>query len=258
MSFLISTQTELLKAKSTASSWLIIIGAAFIPTVYLLLFLLNPSETIKDMGSQPWAVYIMRTWEIFSFFVLPMYLILLCTLVTQIEFKNNTWKQVFASPQSFGNIFFSKFLTIHLMIFSFFLLFNILVFVVGIIAGLANPGFAFLENEIDWGIIWKLNAKAYLSILGISAIQYWLSLRFKNFVVPTGIGLAFLIGGLVAGASRWSHVSKYPYAFTFLSMDSTQKPGRPFIEYHELNSIGYFVLFVFLGFLEMKLRKDKG
>jgi len=41
-------------------------------------------------------------------------------------------------------------------------------------------------------------------------------------------------------------------------MDSTQKPGRPFIEYHELNSIGYFVLFVFLGFLEMKLRKDKG
>lgn len=257
MSFIISTQAELLKTKRSASSWLIILGAAFIPAVYFLLFLLNPVETLKDMGSQPWAVYIMRSWEIFSFFVLPMCIILLCTLVTQIEFKNNTWKQIFASPQSLGNIFFSKFLTIHLMIFSCFLLFNVLVFIVGIMADLVNPGFVFLENKIDWAMIWKLNVKAYISILGISAIQYWLSLRFKNFVAPTGIGLAFFIGGLVASA-QWAHIYKYPHAFAILSIQSTQMPGRPFLENHELNSFGYLVFFILLGFLDMRMRKEKG
>lgn len=258
MSFMISTQAELLKTKRTASSWLIVIASAFIPGVYLLLFLLNPVETIKDMGSQPWSVYLSRSWQIFCDFILPIFIILLSTLVTQIEFRNNTWKQVFASPQSFGNIFFSKFLTIHLMIFAFLLLFNILVFMVGFIANLVNPGFAFLEHNVDWEMLFKLNFKTYISVLGISAIQYWLSLRFKNFVISTGIGLALWIGGVIAWALQWEHIYKYPYAFTILSFGATQQPGRPFLENHELNSIGYFVVFILIGFLDMKMRKEKG
>lgn len=258
MSFFISTQTELLKAKRTASSWLIVIAAAFIPTVYLLFFLLNPEEAIQDMGPQPWAVYVIRSWEILCVFILPIYIILLSTLVTQIEFRNNTWKQVFASPQSFGNIFFSKFLTIHLMIVAFLLTFNILVFMVGIISDLVNPRFAFLEHNVDWEMIFKLNLKTYISVLGISAIQYWLSLRFKNFVISTGIGLALVIGGMIAWGLQWAHIYKYPYAFSILTFGSIQKPGRPFLENHELNSIGYFVVFILIGFLDMKMRKDKG
>jgi len=256
MSFIISTQVELLKTKRTPSAWLVIVGAAFIPMVYLLFFLLSPVETIQDMGAQPWAVYIIRSWQIYCFFVLPMTIILVSTLVTQIEFRNNTWKQVFATPQSFGNIFFSKFTTILLMIFCCLLLFNILVFFVGIVANLVNPGFPFLEHAIDWKMMVKLNVKTFISILGISAIQYWLSLRFKNFVVPTGIGAALLIG--TVWASQWSHVYKYPYSFAYLSLESVQKPGRPFLENHELNSIGYFLVFTLIGLLEMKMRKDKG
>jgi len=258
MSFIISTQVELLKTRRTASTWLIVMAAAFIPAVYLLLFSLNPKEAIQDMGSQPWAVYLMRSWQILCDFILPIFIILLSTLVTQIEFKNNTWKQVFATPQSFGNIFFSKFLTIHIMIFTCLVLFNTLVLIVGIIADLANPVFGFLKHKIDWERILKMNVKIYISILGISAIQYWLSLRFKNFVISTGIGLALVIGGVIAWALQWTHVYKYPYAFAILSFESTQKPGRPFLENHELNSICYFVYFTFLGFLEMKMRKDKG
>jgi len=258
MSFRISTQVELLKTRRTAATWLIVMAASFIPAVYLLLFLLNPKEAIQDMGSQPWAVYLMRSWQILCDFILPIFIILLSTLVTQIEFKNNTWKQVFATPQSFGNIFLSKFLTIHIMIVACLVLFNILVFIVGIVADLANPVFAFLEHKINWERIVKMNAKIYISILGISAIQYWLSLRFKNFVISTGIGLALVIGGVIAWALQWTHVYKYPYALAILSFESTQKPGRPFLENHELNSIGYFVLFTLLGFLEMKMRKDKG
>jgi hypothetical protein len=258
MNFLISTQVELLKTRRTASTWIIVMAATFIPGVYLLFFLLNPKEAIQDMGPEPWAVYLMRSWQVLCDFFLPIYIILLSTLVTQIEFKNNTWKQLFATPQSFGNIFFSKFLTIHILIFAFLLLFNTLVFTVGIIADLANPSFAFLEHKIDWMGILKTNVKIYISILGITAIQYWLSLRFKNFVVSTGIGLALMIGGLIAWAVQWTHVYKYPYAFAILTFESTLKPGRPFLENHELNSICYFLFFTLLAFIEMKTRKDKG
>jgi hypothetical protein len=258
MSFIISAKTELFKTKRTAAFWITIIGAAFIPLVYLLLFLLDPKETIRDIGPQAGKIFIQRAWQIFCVFVLPMSIILLTTLVTQIEFRNNTWKQVFASPQSLGNIFFSKYLAIHIMILFCFLVFNVLIFSVGIIAALTNPDFAFLEHKIDWQMILKLNLKTYIGILAMSAIQYLLSLRFKNFIASIGIGLLLGIGGIIAFFSQWQHIYKYPYSFAALSMDYTYKPGRPFLENHELNSLCYFTFFIVLAFLDMKMRKAKG
>jgi hypothetical protein len=258
MSFLISLRTEISKTKGTSAFWITVIGATFVPFVYLLLFLLNPKETIDDMGAEPWTVFIERAWQIFCFFILPISVILLTTLVTQIEFRNNTWKQVFTSPQSIGNIFFSKYLTIQVMILSCFLLFNLLIFAVGIIADLSNPGFPFLEHKIDWQLILKINLKTYIAILAMSAIQYWLSLRFKNFVASIGIGLLFEIGVIITFAAEWEHIYKYPYAFPVLSLDSAQSEARPFLENHELNSLGYFAFFILLAFLDMKTRKEKG
>jgi hypothetical protein len=257
MSLLISTQSELLKIKRTAAFWVTILGAAFIPTVYFLLFLGDPAEGLEDHGTQPWTVFFRQAWMILAVVVLPMYTILVSTLVTQIEFRNNTWKQVFASPQSFGNIFFSKFFTIQFMILFFFLLFNTLMILVAVTSNLINPDFLFLKNKIDWEMLVKLNFKTYISILGISAIQYWLSLRFKNFVVPIGIGLGLGIGSLVAWASKWVYIYKYPYSFPVLTLQG-MKPGRPLIENHEWSSIGVFAFFILLGFLDMKMRKEKG
>ena len=109
-----------------------------------------------------------------------MYIVLICALIPQIEYKSNAWKQVFATPQSTGQIFFSKFLTVHLLIFFCYTLFNVLMILTGITVNLIHPEYTFLEQSIDWNRLMQLNAKTYISILGISAIQFWLSLRFKN------------------------------------------------------------------------------
>jgi len=257
MSFIISTQAELLKTKGTASFWLCIIGAAFIPTLLFIALFTDP-DTAKNLANDPWTKFFKMGWQILSVFLLPMYIILVSTLITQIEFKNNTWKQVFATPQSLGNIFFSKFLTIHLMILFCFLLFNIFMILAAITGNAINPKFTFLDRSIDWEMLLKLNFKTYISLLGISAIQYCLSLRFKNFIAPVGMGLALVIVSVIAMNYHWEYIHKFPYAFPALTFDSVQKPGRPFFENHEWNSIGYFVFFILIGFLDMKMRKEKG
>jgi lantibiotic transport system permease protein len=257
MSFILSTQAEILKTKRTASFWLSIIGAAFIPTILFIALFTDP-DAAKNLAKDPWTRYFNMGWQILSVFLLPVYIILVSTLITQIEFKNNTWKQVFASPQSLGNIFFSKFLTIHLMILFCFFLFNVFMIVAAVTGNLFNPKYTFLDHSIDWEMLLRLNLKIYISILGISAIQYWLSLRFKNFVAPVGIGMALVIGGIIALNFHWGHIYKYPYSFPILTYDFTQKTGRPLLENHEWNSIGYFVFFILLGFFDMKMRKEKG
>ncbi len=258
MSFIVSTQAELLKTKRTASFWLSLAGAALIPTIVFLHLTIDPGDAVKSLAADPWKRIFLIAWEILAGLLLPMYIILISTLIPQIEFKNNTWKQVFASPQTVSNIFFSKFLTIHIMMLFCFILFNLLMILSGVLVNLANPEFTFLHRSIDWETILRLNLKTYVSILGISAIQYWLSLRFKNFVAPVGIGLVLLIGGIVALNFNWAHIYKYPYAFPLISYDSMKKTNWPFLENHEWNSIGYFLIFMLLGFLDLKLRKEKG
>lgn len=222
MSFIVSTQAELLKTKRTASFWLSIIGAAFIPILLLIALFTDPGAA-KNLAKDPWTKFFNMGWQILTVFFLPMYIILASTLITQIEYKNNTWKQVFASPQSLGNIFFSKFLTIHLMILFCFLLFNVFMILAAITGNLANPKYTFLDRSINWEMLLKLNFKTYISILAISAIQYWFSLRFKNFIAPVGIGLALVITSIIALNYHWEHIYNYPYAFPALTLESIQK-----------------------------------
>lgn len=257
MSFVISTQAELLKTKRTASFWLSVIGAAFIPTL-LFIALFTDTNAVKNLAKEPWIKFFSMGWQILSVFLLPIYIILVSTLVTQIEFKNNTWKQVFASPQALGNIFFSKFLTVQLMILFCFLLFNGFMILSAVSGSLIRSEYTFLDHSIDWKMLLRQNVRSYLSILGISAIQYWLSFRFRNFIAPVGIGLALVIGSIIALNVHWEHIDKYPYAFTMLTYDSIQKGSSSLLENHELNSLGYFIFFSLFGFFDMKMRKEKG
>ncbi|MCW3074917.1 MAG: hypothetical protein JWP69_1986 [Flaviaesturariibacter sp.] len=258
MNFAASLSSELLKTKRTASFWMSIIGAAFIPALFALAYTFNADKIAIKLKVMPWGQHFGQGWQSLSSFLLPMYIILVCALIPQIEFKNNAWKQVFSSPQSTGQIFFSKFLTVHLLILFCYTLFNVFMILFALLVNLINSKYTFLDSSINWSQLMQLNAKTYISILGISAIQFWLSLRFKNFIAPVGIGLVLLIGSIIATGFGWDHVYKIPYAHPILTLMSMKGKGPLVLENHELNSIGYFVFFTLLGFLDLRFRKEKG
>ncbi|MES1218951.1 MAG: ABC transporter permease [Bacteroidota bacterium] len=258
MSFLISTKAELIKTKRSASFWICVLGSGFIPLIFFLTYTLAPAKNYPRLQMFPWAQHFGQGWQAFSSFLLPMFIILICSLIPQIEFKNNAWKQVFASPQSLGNIFFSKFLTIHMMILFLFLLFNLFMGLSAVVANLIISKYVFLKNPLDWLTLWKLNWQTYLSIMGMSAIQYWLSLRFKNFIAAIGIGLALLIASLIA-VPFWDHVDTLPYAYPMLTMKNfASKANQLSLPGHEIYSVFYFIGFTLLAFLDMKYRKERG
>src|SRR5687768_13729368 len=123
MSFAISLRSETLKTKRSASFWLSILAAGFMPGILFLALFFNPGEAVKELHDQPWKTFFRWGWQPMVVMIFPMFVILICTLIPQIEYKNNAWKQVFASPQSLANIYFSKFVTIHLMLFFFYFMF---------------------------------------------------------------------------------------------------------------------------------------
>lgn len=260
MSLLISTKAEIIKTKRSASFWLCLIGSIVIPLIFFLTYILKPERNYARMEQMPWEIHFSQGWQAFNAFLLPMFVILVCSLIPQLEYKNNAWKQVFSSPQTVGNIFFSKYLTIILMILFLFLMFNIFMIIGAVIPNFAYSKFTFLSKPIDWAYLLRLNIKTFVSLLAIISIQYWLSLRFRNFIVPIGIGLALLVTSLIIIQFRWEHIYKVPYSFPMLTLMEFKLKDMhgPLLLNHEWNSIGYFIFFTMMAFLDMRYRKERG
>src|SRR6478609_6108293 len=105
MSLSISLRSETLKLKRTLSLYLCVLAAAFGPLMSFLEYIdLDPTSP-KGL---PWADHFMKGREPFSIALLPIYVILICTLLLQFEYRDKTWKQVLGSPQKMINILLAK------------------------------------------------------------------------------------------------------------------------------------------------------
>jgi lantibiotic transport system permease protein len=252
--FIINTKTELWKTRKTAAYWITLIGSAFIPLFLMIAYLSFPKDSIGDLVNDHWSNHIKNAWQSAAALFFPFYTIIVTSLVVQIEYRNNTWKQVYASPRSYADIFFSKFCIIHLYIISCFLLFN--VFVVGgaLIANTFRPQYKFFDTAIPWTKLMSFTGKQYVAILGMTSIQYWLSLRLRNYIAPLGIGLALvIIGFLILG---WSKVIYYPYAYTVVTFFKNK--GSNGLASHEIYSLVWFGAILALGFWDTVNRKERG
>ena len=214
MKFIHSIQSEWIKTRRSSASWLCIFGGFFIPTIYTFASLYN-GITLDQNPLSAWQNHFMKHWQIMSAFLLPMGVILASSLITQLEYKNNTWKQLITTPQSLTQIYFSKFSVILLMTIKFFLFFNIGILISGILPSLIIDH-QFPQADFPIHVFLKQNGLFFITVLPILAIQYLISLQFKNFMVPIGIGILMLIGTLIG--SQWQHIYISPYSFCFLKV----------------------------------------
>lgn len=258
MKIFTSIQSELLKIKGTSSIWLSGIVAAIIPLGLFLHFVIWPNDGIQELAPNSFQQFFIMGWEVFTAFLLTVYIVLLCTSIPQIEEKNNTWKQVFSSPQTIHNIFFSKFLIIQIMILFCFTIFNILMIFAVVLLDFIHPIYEFFDNDTNLSILLNLNIKTYVSILAISSFQYYLSLRFSNFIFPVGIGIFLMIGAFVLTSFGWIYSEFYPYTYPVLSFNSVKDGSRTIIDNHEGLSIAYLIFFLLLGLISMKMQKERG
>lgn len=253
--FISLTGTEWIKTKRTSSVWLTILGAGFIPAILILAFLKNPKGNISYLGENIWLKFIGDAWQAENFFLFPMYVILICSLITQIEYRNNTWKQVYASPVSTNMVYLSKLANLLMLVLTFFLLFNIFLFGAAAVISLGNSGYTFFSSPVPWKMWLNINIKSFVGILGITGIQYFLGFRFRNFILSLSIGLAMLVLGLI-GSGRWAEEYLFPYAYPVLTLKSFTQTSDWYFARHEWLSMLWFAVMVLFGLINTKRRKE--
>jgi len=248
MSLIISLRSETLKLKRTLSLYLCLLGAAFGP---LMSFLENIQEAAKAHKHQPWTNHFLEGKEPLAIALLPLYIVLVCTLLLQIEYRDNTWKQVLTSPQKLSDVFFSKFLSLQSMIVLFFVLYFIFFSITALLTEQFKP--ELYDGAMDIIAILNYNIQLWISVLGLSAIQFWLSLRFKNFIAPVGIGVAgWFLAPMMLFEFKTDIVQYYPYAFSMLGVMPDHKAN---IVNYQWYSIVTALLFLAIAFAEFRTRK---
>jgi hypothetical protein len=224
--FFLNTKSEFLKLRRTSAIWLTLFAAAFIPTIDCIICVERAHDMIPKFKTDSWLVFFHFTWKNTAAVILPFYAILLINQILQIEYRNYTWKQVYTTPRKYADIFFSKIIVIHTLIICFLLLFNFFTFISACTANLIRPGYNFFATRVPWDKIIPLTLRVYIGILGVTAIQYWLSARFRNFIIALGFGFGLWATGLAL--FDWDKIIYYPYMYATLLFfnDSNQNPGE--------------------------------
>lgn len=252
MNLLITLRSELFKTKRTVALYFTIAAAAFAPMMSMLDLVFDGvgPDHERNIFNELFTTKFMMTGAV----VLPWFIILITTLLAQIEYRNNTWKQLLTSPQSKANIFFAKFINIQLLIFLFLFTNHLLMIINAIILHFMYPSLNVLAQPLDWAEIVNTPTRSYLVLLGVCAVQFWLALRFRNFIVPVAIGIsAWFIGSILVMQLKASFAEYFPFSFhAYVTFPGYENKDLTNIYW---TSICYAVLFLIIGFLNFRRRR---
>jgi hypothetical protein len=256
MNFLYCFQSEWLKTRRSLSAWLVILGAFFTPIIVTSAKLVR-SENLRAESVSPkfWENLWTSSWESIAILLLPLGLILATSLVTQIEFKNNAWKQTLTTPQSLTTIYFAKLAVIVVMMVQFFVLFDIGVYLSGVVPGLLTRGVRYPQEAIPYLFFLKQEMRYFADCLPILGLEYLVSLQSSNFLVPVGGGIGLWIASL--SVLNWKYGYLFPY--TYLGLNYFRVMGRYTASTPiHLWAMGYFVVFVTAGYILFLMKRQKG
>ncbi len=252
MNLALSLRSELLKTRRTATFYFTLVGAAVVPFIFLLNVLFD-DDLMDATRKNPLNGIFTLNAQLNGQVIFPWFVILACTLLPQIEYRNATWKQVLTSPQSKAQVFFAKFLSIQGLILFYFVANHLFLWITVILGHFIRPEIGFFSASLDGYAVLRHAVNSYLMVLGLCAAQFWLGLRFRNFIVPVALGLVlWLAGTLLAAEIKSAAADYFPYAFHLYPHFPLLQPK---LETTALISFVYALVFLGLGFGDFRRRR---
>ena len=211
---------ELYKYKRTFILWFLIIGPAFIPVINFIIFMSRGTEVMAE-GGNPWQKLLGFSIDPGNF-LFPFFVMIVALFVNSIEHNSNTWKLIYTQPLSRVTVYASKVKIFVLMIFMSLMLFGIFSVLAGEIVGMLQPELGF-DQAFDKSLFFSLPFKVFLCTMGYASIQFWMSQRWRNLILPLGIGIGGFISFMIV-SQGWKHAIYHPYGYQILGLGNLNDP----------------------------------
>lgn len=201
-------------------------SAVLLPLVLCLLLFIgffNKSDELKSLpGIMLWLRFAGVILGVMGSLLLPMLIIFIAYSVNSIEHKADTWKTLFSLPISKPAVYAAKYFYAFFLVLLCLALFVVFTLGFGNLLSVIKPGLKFNEYNIA-GTLSQLYFKLFLSSLGILSIQFLLSLLFRDFLKPMGIGFICTITGVILAANNWKYAYLIPYSHPMLGLKALQQ-----------------------------------
>jgi len=240
-------QSEFLKTRKTFAFWLAVLGGILIPTLVFLVVKSNPNMVTNPMSPAPWQMFLKFNWQSVAAFLLPLYIVLLTALVVQTDYKANALKKMLTLPISRTSYYLAKFSIVLFYVALTHIIFFASILIFGLLLGVIVPETQFLDKPMPLSDMFTQITKSFIAAFGMVSIQFLISIRFKNFIKPIGIGFAATVAGSIM-LLGWEYADFWPWILPAkVSPGIMQGAAKEVFTKHELISLGYFVLFTIFG-----------
>jgi hypothetical protein len=130
-------------------------------------------------------------------------------LLAGLEHNNGQWKHLFALPISRHALYLAKQAAGMVLIGLSMLTLVVGTLTAGQVLRLLKPGIGF-EDAMPWREMLSRSAVVYLSSWLLIAIQNWVGLRWRSFVIASAVGIVMTVAGMVIINVDWG--TFYPWA----------------------------------------------
>jgi len=239
-------KAELFKLKGTFVMRFCMLSAFLMPTIFFCYYLFYQTRMVAENAKidNPWTILFKKNNESIMGLLIPIFAVLLVSFYMQIDKKDNLDKLVFTMPLTKWSLFFSQFLAIIVLFFSTYLIYTIAILFYGYILGIINSEFGFVKHLPDLKFHFTAILRSSLLLLGMIAIQFWLSFRLKNILIPITLGIVLIILGLFTLSTDLGIY--FPYAYGLLSLKLDDMFDAPMIV-----SLLLLLLIIPFGYLDI-------
>lgn len=255
-------QSEVIKLKYPPILWLMGFVIAVTLAVVFVAHYLGIHTAIR-LGVNPWFRLSATGQAIFFMFVGTPFLILLISAILYIEHQNWGFKQLYTLPSKRGQLVSYKIVAIFLCLLLVLFILIIGLIVVGYSLNMIYPETGFVYYKLPLLEMLSACGGYIVSVLGIIGIQFFLSTRFKGFLVPASIGLlAYIVGFILATVNGSIKLPLYyPYCYPIIAnenkdfgLSTFEIRGFGVLNEIQLYSIIIFFAFVLLSFYSERRR----
>ena len=192
----------------------------------------------------PWGYLLGRNLYIL-YLVYPLLVSILVYSLCDMEYRNGNLQRLLTLPFSGNTIFASKILFLTEIVFVSTLIAYLSFLSSGFLLSYLSPLFSFQDYDIRL-VCFYFHLRLFISLLAVSSVQLWISLIFRNFVIPMGFSCFMMMFSLLTYNKEYSYLN--PFAAVYKSMNE-------FIGYlnTSFNRYDYVCLFFIIVFLLINL-----
>ena len=259
MSFFKNISAEFIKLKYAPIIWLICLVVLSVTAIIFAATILDNNNVIA-LGKNPWNRQLNAALGMFSVFICIPFIVMLISTAVFTENQAKGWNYMYSAPKTRTSFFYSKLISILLMVFAIVCLIIVSNIFCAYVLDFIMPELEFRHYEKNLSKYLPNYFHVFISSLGVIGIQYFLSLRFKGFLIPMSFGIiAFIVGFIIGTLNK--PISLYsPYSYPSIVKDhnmfTIDKIGiveGPWLNTVEIHSIIVFVFFIaFANVLEVR------